>query len=205
MDWVSVGGPGSVALCQKKIWQGQALDVFLSSHGPEACWMAEKSAGRSGHTSVAIEGGAFPLGQPSIKKNKKKMLARIRKKKSAHRLQESVSWNQSRYAASHAMKANADPEKTQEPPFQWWHLPCGTDQARLELALMATWKEQARDPPVRTMSPFMSPTKKQLSSSDPRAVGWCLPESLRVQEDLHPGNGQTPPNNPTLPWACLLL
>lgn len=66
-------------------------------------------------------------------------------------------------------------------------------------------KEHARDPLVKTSSPFMSPTKEQSLSSDPRAGGWWLLKSLRVQEELHPGNGQTPPNSPTLSRACLQL
>ena len=46
-------------------------------------------------------------------------------------------------------------------------------------------KEQARYLPMRTRSPFHKGTW-----SDPRAVGWWLLESLRVQENLNPGVGR---------------
>lgn len=84
--------------------------------------MTELSASRSSHTSAAIEGGAIPLGQPSMKN--RKCWLQLGKK---NHLQDSAQLEPEQRTTSQAMTANADPERTLEPCLQrvmtstlWW-------------------------------------------------------------------------------------
>lgn len=115
-----------------KIWQGQALDVLLPSPGPEACGMTEITAGG------AIEGGAIPLGQPSMEN--KECWLQLEKNK--------INALSSRFCAagtrteSHKpcydskCRSRKDTRTTSSAGGDVYF--CGGDQAWLELASMAT-------------------------------------------------------------------